>query len=105
MYSIEGNEFLFFLDITIFLGQKKAPFFNYHCKLHFIKWPSFFFLHKAPPFCKVITISNSVSRRSVNLDYSEIDSPDKLIRVEQRSGLYADNGLDFKYFSVSSQKL
>ena len=69
-----------------------------------MKWFALFFLHNAP-FRKAITISNSVSRSSVNLNFSETDSPDELIKFEQRSGLYADNGLDFKYFLVPSQKL
>ena len=91
MYSIQSNDLFFFLDITMFL--KKRYFFYYHCKLHFIKWPVLFL------------VSNSVSQSSVNLDCSEIDSPDEIIRFEQRSGLYADNGLGLKYFLVPSKKL
>ena len=91
MYSIQSNDLFFFLDITMFL--KKSYFFYYHYKLHFIKWPVLFL------------VSNSVSRSSVNLDCSEIDSPDEIIRFEQRSGLYADNGLGLKYFLVPSKKL
>ena len=42
--------------------------------------------------------SDSVSRSSVNLDCSEIDSPDKLIRVGQRSNLSANNRLSSNNF-------
>ena len=51
--------------------------------------------------------SDSVSQSSVNLDCSEIDSPDEVIRVGQRFGFFADtrNCLGYKYFLVPGQKL
>ena len=86
------------------LGQKKLPFLlSFQITFYEVVRP--FFLAQSPSFRKAINISNSVSRSSVNFDCCEIDLPDEVIRVEQRSGLYADTCLGLKYFLVSNQKL
>ena len=81
MYSIESNHLFFFLDITMFLGQK-SYLFLLSLQIIFYNVARPFFLAQGPPFCKAITISNSVSQSSVNLDCSEIDSPYEHIRFE-----------------------
>ena len=94
--------FSFFRYYHVF-GTKKAIFLlSLQITFYKVACP---FSCTRPPFRKAITISNSVSRSSINLDCSEIDSPDEIIRFEQRSGLYADNGLGLKYILVPSQKL